>query len=83
MTLSRTDVSVNLGLQRGGAGGKVDKAAVVILRTAVQARLEVRCAECGYGVAIRVPPERCPMCGGTVWSQFESRRLNRRQRATL
>ena len=26
------------------------------------------CAGCGYGASCRVAPERCPMCGGSVWS---------------
>jgi len=25
------------------------------------------CARCGYGVAVRREPPRCPMCGGQVW----------------
>jgi hypothetical protein len=31
------------------------------------AHLELRCAACGYGAAVRVAPEACPMCHGTVW----------------
>ena len=30
-----------------------------------------RCNACGYGASRRVAPERCPMCGGTVWD-FEA-----------
>ena len=29
------------------------------------------CASCSYGAASRIAPERCPMCGGTVWA-FEA-----------
>jgi rubrerythrin len=25
------------------------------------------CTGCGYGASGRAAPERCPMCGGTVW----------------
>jgi hypothetical protein len=28
---------------------------------------------CGYGASRWIAPERCPMCGGTVWD-FESLR---------
>jgi len=31
-----------------------------------------RCDGCGYGASRRVAPERCPMCGGSVW-RFELR----------
>jgi rubrerythrin len=34
------------------------------------------CAHCTYGAASRVAPERCPMCGGTVWA-FETGRARR------
>jgi hypothetical protein len=30
-------------------------------------RLELRCASCGYGVVVRVAPDRCPMCRLSVW----------------
>ena len=29
------------------------------------------CSCCGYGATSRMAPDRCPMCGGTVW-EFES-----------
>jgi hypothetical protein len=32
-----------------------------------RARLELRCADCGYGAIAGSPPERCPMCGGPAW----------------
>jgi hypothetical protein len=44
--------------------------AVASLRSDVEAHLSVvdlRCAFCGYGVVVRMAPERCPMCGGSVW----------------
>jgi rubrerythrin len=31
-----------------------------------------RCDRCGYGACCRMAPERCPMCGGSIWS-FETR----------
>jgi len=30
-------------------------------------RRELVCADCGYGIFVRKPPERCPMCGRTRW----------------
>jgi predicted Zn-ribbon and HTH transcriptional regulator len=27
-----------------------------------------RCDGCGYGASCRIAPERCPMCGGSVWT---------------
>jgi rubrerythrin len=33
-----------------------------------------RCSDCGYGDSCRIAPERCPMCGGSVW-EFEQWRL--------
>jgi rubrerythrin len=36
------------------------------------ARFELRCAEC-YGAAVRIAPEACPMCRGTVWEHVPSR----------
>ena len=30
-------------------------------------RGEFRCAECGYGVSVRVLPHACPMCRNAVW----------------
>jgi rubrerythrin len=38
-----------------------------------EARLQLslsrfRCDGCGYGASRRVAPERCPMCGGSVWT---------------
>ncbi len=32
---------------------------------------DFRCGECGYRARSRAAPERCPMCGGTVW-EFDS-----------
>ena len=30
--------------------------------------LDLRCGDCGYGIAARPRlPERCPMCGGESW----------------
>jgi hypothetical protein len=28
---------------------------------------DLRCASCGYGVAVRIAPDRCSMCGGSTW----------------
>lgn len=30
---------------------------------------EFRCAECGYGVAVRARLPVCPMCRGVVWDE--------------
>jgi hypothetical protein len=30
-------------------------------------KFELSCSDCGYAVSVRVPPEACPMCRGTVW----------------
>jgi len=30
-------------------------------------RIEIRCRGRGYGAMVRRSPERCPMCGGSVW----------------
>jgi hypothetical protein len=30
-------------------------------------RVEIRCADCGYGAVVSSPPRRCPMCGGKGW----------------
>jgi rubrerythrin len=27
-----------------------------------------RCDGCGYGASCRIAPERCPICGGSVWT---------------
>jgi rubrerythrin len=27
-----------------------------------------RCDGCGYGASCRMAPERCPMCGSSVWT---------------
>jgi rubrerythrin len=32
-------------------------------------RFELRCADCGYGVVVRIAPRSCPMCHGSVWEQ--------------
>jgi rubrerythrin len=47
-----------------------DDPASVPLRSDVEAHLsqvDLRCAVCCYGVVVRIAPERCPMCGGSVW----------------
>jgi predicted Zn-ribbon and HTH transcriptional regulator len=28
---------------------------------------ELRCSTCGYGVVVRIAPDACPMCRGSVW----------------
>jgi hypothetical protein len=28
---------------------------------------ELRCVASGYGVSVRIAPERYPVCGGSVW----------------
>ena len=40
------------------------------LAAPLQRRHDLCCAVCGYGIVSRVPPTRCPMCGGvTVWGE--------------
>jgi rubrerythrin len=36
-------------------------------------RLELRCAECGYGAVTAAERIRCPMCGGEDWDFAEWR----------
>jgi rubrerythrin len=36
-----------------------------------EARFELRCAKCGYGVVVRIAPDTCPMCRATVWGHVE------------
>jgi hypothetical protein len=47
-------------------------------------KLDLCCGLCGYGVVSRLPPTRCPMCGGdTVWAEptsWGSRRAALHQR---
>jgi rubrerythrin len=31
------------------------------------ARLELRCAVCGFGAIVVRAPDRCPMCGSAEW----------------
>jgi rubrerythrin len=30
-------------------------------------RFELSCSTCGYGIVVRIAPERCPMCSGSTW----------------
>jgi rubrerythrin len=30
---------------------------------------DFQCADCSYGVAVRLALPRCPMCGGTRWER--------------
>ena len=33
-------------------------------------RIDLCCERCGYGIVSRLPPTRCPMCGGdAVWAE--------------
>ena len=34
---------------------------------AVSRPFDLFCASCGYGVVVRIAPERCPMCSGSTW----------------
>ena len=36
-----------------------------------RARVEISCNGCGYGAVVTHLPARCPMCGGTVWSEHD------------
>jgi rubrerythrin len=35
---------------------------------------DLRCSSCGYGVAVRIAPDGCPMCRGSVWEHAPQRR---------
>jgi rubrerythrin len=30
-------------------------------------RQDIRCRDCGFGAVVTRAPDRCPMCGGSVW----------------
>jgi rRNA maturation endonuclease Nob1 len=48
--------------------------AVEIGQETLQGQLwRLRCAGCSYGAGGRVAPERCPLCGGSVWEHDEWR----------
>ena len=34
---------------------------------ATRLRTEFVCGDCGYGIAVAVPPPRCPMCRSSAW----------------
>jgi CheY-like chemotaxis protein len=37
---------------------------------ALEPKLDLSCNRCGYGIVSRLPPARCPMCGGApVWAE--------------
>lgn len=40
-------------------------------------RFNLRCTSCGYGVLVRVSPDRCPMCGGVAWEHAGPELLSR------
>jgi len=42
-----------------------------------QSRYNLRCTSCGYGVLVRLAPDRCPMCGETVWEHAGPELLSR------
>jgi hypothetical protein len=35
--------------------------------------LQLRCARCRYGASCRTTPDRCPMCGSSIWHVEEPR----------
>lgn len=35
--------------------------------------LRLRCARCHYGASCRTMPDRCPMCGSSIWDVEEPR----------
>lgn len=37
------------------------------------ALLQLRCARCRYGASCRTMPDRCPMCGSSIWDAEEPR----------
>jgi rubrerythrin len=36
-------------------------------------RFDLRCSCCGYGVVVRVAPDRCVMCAGSAWEYLHRR----------
>jgi rubrerythrin len=34
-----------------------------------RSRVDLSCTSCGYGVVVRIAPERCPMCSSSAWTQ--------------
>jgi DNA-binding NarL/FixJ family response regulator len=37
---------------------------------ALEPKLDLCCSLCGYGIVSRLPPARCPMCGGApIWAE--------------
>ncbi len=43
-----------------------------------EARFELHCAACGCGVVVRIAPDSCRMCHGSVWEH--ARRAETRRR---
>jgi CheY-like chemotaxis protein len=40
-----------------------------VANTPVPATRDLRCGRCGYGIAVRIPPARCPLCGeAAAWA---------------
>jgi hypothetical protein len=33
--------------------------------------LQLRCVRCRYGASCRMLPDRCPMCGSSIWDVQE------------
>lgn len=64
---------VTLSHLQGGTA-VLDQVRAGLDRSPRPARVELRCASCGYGVTVRVAPDRCPMCGGSVWEHAPRQR---------
>ena len=45
--------------------------------TPLAPKVERCCPACGYGIVCRIPPERCPMCGGVRWGDPPTWRTRR------
>jgi hypothetical protein len=39
----------------------------MLVETAGERRVELVCAECGYGIVVTSLPPECPMCRATSW----------------
>jgi rubrerythrin len=53
--------------RRTGAGA--ESGVPTFLTAGTSAAGEFRCADCGYGVAVRTVLPVCPMCRGHVWDE--------------
>ena len=73
----RRDLAAALAMAAIGPIDRADRAPTAERHDGTQLPLSrFRCDGCGYGASSRMAPDRCPLCGGSVWS------LERRSRPT-